>query len=368
MKLLYISIYKSYKKNKELGVAKKIELEIKQFRKAGIDIKAVDYRPKVVSFAGVQFFSAAKCESVPDLDRYDAVYIRFASVSLSLIQFIRKYKRQRPNGKVLLEIPTYPYKDEMCSQRGRLYYAATQLGMFALHFYLDRFVLISSGYASLMNVPAINIRNFTDYDAIAVRKPDESTDAINIVCVASFNNWHGYDRLIEGLKEYLRLPEHEKVMLHMVGDLKKVQGIGLSQLVREYGLGQNVIFHGVLTGKKLDAVYDMCDLACGSFGLHRIGLDFASSLKTREYAAKGIPLLVSSGLDMEDSDTERYICHFPPDESPIDFEKLVCFYHTVYDGKDKQDIAYEIRSRFEKYCSADTCFKSVVQFVLNHKS
>ena len=369
MKLLFISIYKSCKKSKDMGVVKKIDLQKKQFKKAGIDVKLVDYMHSMRFLAGVPIAATGKCEKISGLSRYDAIYIRFLyGASWDLIKFIRKYKKQRPDGKVLLEIPTYPYKDEMCSQCSRIYYYTTQIGLFLLHFYLDRFVLISSGLPSVMNIPVINIRNFIDYDATAVRIANDSRDVINVICVASFNVWHGYDRLIEGLKDYLCLPDHERVVLHMVGDLKKVRRLGLIRAAERYNLQQNIIFYGVLTGEKLDAVYDKCDLACNSFGMHRIGFSVSASLKAREYAAKGLPMLVSSELDVENADTEQYICHFPSDESPIDFVKLVQFYHKVYDGKGKQSVADEIRRSFEKYCSVDECFKDVVQYVIGVES
>lgn len=366
MKLLYVSVYKAYKRTKAMGIVNKIKLHEQQFKKAGIAVKHVDFSGTIFCLGPVRI-SARKCAPVDKIENYDVLYIRFDSASLDLIRFVRKYKHRNPRGKVLLEIPTYPFKYEMFNSYGKSYYYLTQIGLFFLHFYIDRVILVSSPLSKFMGIPVINICNGVDYDAVTVRNPRVVDASINIICVASFAIWHGYDRLLAGLRNYLDCPNHQDVTLHMVGSLKSAKKLGLTKYIEKYHMEQNVIFYDTLTGEKLDAVYDMCDLACASLGLHRIGLNFASPLKTKEYAAKGLPMLASSGLDIENSDTERYICHFPSDESPIDFEKLVCFYHTIYDGKAKQDIAYEIRSRFEKYCSAEVCFKSVVQYVLSSK-
>lgn len=368
MKLLYLSAYKRLKRAREYGVIKKIETQKKQFEKAGIKVKMVAYTDSAYSFGKVLISPRGTCEKVPEMDKYDAVYIRFAYISLSMIRFVRKFKRQNSHGRVLLEIPTYPYRDEICSLQGRIYYYFTQMGLFFLHYYLDRLVLISSGYTSVMWVPAINIRNSVDYDAICVRKPSNSTDAINVICVASFADWHGYDRLIEGLKNYVTLPNHEKIVIHMVGSLKNAHKLGLTELVKKHHLEQSVIFHDTLSGEKLDEVYNMCDLACCALGNHRKGLRVSSELKSHEYAAKGVPMLTSSSLDIYNSDTSAYICKFPANETFIDFEKVIRFYHGIYDGKNKQDVAYEIRSCFENYCSADECFRSVVQYIKNDKT
>lgn len=368
MKLLYLSAYKRLKRAKEYGVTKKIETQKKQFEKAGIEVKMVAYTDRTYSLGKVKVLPGGTCEKVSNMDKYDAVYIRFAYISLGMIRFVRKYKRQNPNGRVLLEIPTYPYKDEICSLQGRIYYYFTQMGLFFLHYYLDRLVLISSGYTSVMGVPAINIRNFVDYDAINVRKPSDNTDAIHVICVASFADWHGYDRLLEGLKNYVSLPNHEKIVIHMVGSLKNAHKLGLTEFVKKHHLEKNVIFHNTLTGEKLDEVYSMCDLACCALGIHRKGLRVSSELKSHEYAAKGVPMLTSSNLDTYNVDTAAYICRFPANETFIDFEKVIRFYHGIYDGKNKQDVAHEIRNCFKKYCIADECFRSVVQYIKNDKT
>lgn len=367
MKLLYItniSTYTLLKKSNGHGIANKIETQKKQFMSAGIRVTFVESRNRERFIAGIPVFATGTCKTAANIGKYDAIYIRFFScIPFGLIRFVRTYKKKRPNGKVLLEIPTYPYKSELCHQYNKLFYLTTQMGLFLLRQYLDHFILISSGCSSIMRIPAVNIRNFVDYDTVSVRKPVDSTDAIHIICVASFNIYHGYDRLIEGLKNYIHLPHHENVVLHLVGSTDNIQRLGLIQAVKQYGLKKNVICHGILDGDELSAVYGVCDLACCTLGIHRKGLRVSSELKSHEYAAKGLPMLTASCLDIYHKDTAAYICKFPADESPVDFEKVVRFYHSIYDNQDRQSIANTIRNTFKKYCSAAENFKEVIALV-----
>ncbi len=360
MKLLYVSVYKAYKRTKAMGIVNKIKLHEQQFKKAGIAVKHVDFSGTIFCLGPVRI-SARKCAPVDKVENYDVLYIRFDSASLDLIRFVHKYKHRNPRGKVLLEIPTYPFKYEMFNSYGKPYYYLTQIGLFFLHFYIDRVVLVSCPFSKFMGIPVINIRNGVDYDAVTVRNPEATNASINIICVASFTTSHGYDRLIRGLGEYLQQPQHENIVIHMVGNLDLAQE--LTHLVKKYLLQNNVIFYGVLTGTELNEIYNICDLAGEAFGTHRVNVKVSSSLKSREYGAKGLPMLTSSKLDLYNHETAPYICRFPDDESAIDFNRVVRFYNRIYCNASKQDVANKMRQAFKKYCSVDETFKGVISYI-----
>lgn len=364
-RILYCSIREHYKRSKNLGVVKKIDTQKKCFEKADCKVFLRSPIGRNITLPGSIWLSRRKWNEISLPKNIDALYIRFDGADNSMVKLLKKYKRENPNGKALLEIATYPFKAEYVKGLGYLYYLQSVIAIHRAKKYLDRVVLISSGHSSFMNVPVINIRNSVDYETTTVRMPAGNGSAIHIICVASFAAWHGYDRLIEGLHNYFRLPKHENVVLHMVGRINNVRELGLLQMVQKYDLQKNVIFHDTLTGEKLDEVYNICDLACCAIGAHRKGLYVSSELKSHEYAAKGIPMLTASCLDIYHEDTARYICRFPANESPVDFKEIVRFYHTIYDGQDKQLIADLIRDTFRKYCSADENFKEVVTFVNN---
>jgi hypothetical protein len=88
-----------------------------------------------------------------------------------------------------------------------------------------------------------------------------------------------------------------------------------------------VILYGKKHGKKLDCLFEKCDFGIGSLGRHRVGIDKIKTLKNREYAARGIPFIYSE--TDSDFDTRPYVLKAPADETPIDINNIVSFYHSI---------------------------------------
>lgn len=363
-RVLYCSMRDRYKRNKSYGVVNKIDAQKKCFKHAGCKVFLRSPKGGNIVLPGGRRISNGKWDKISLPKQIDFMYVRFDAADRSFVRLLKKYKKENPKGKVLLEIPTYPFKDHYATNFGYLYYLQSLWGIQRARKYLDRIVLIANPANTLWKKPVLHINNGIDYETVRVRKPAQNREEIHIICVSTFSLAHGYDRLIEGLKSYYDKDGNEKIFLHMVGDGKERSH--LQRLVQKYGLERNVLFHGVLKGTKLDHIYDICDLAGEVFGLHRQDVHISSSLKSREYAARGVPMLTSSQLDIDHADTTAYICRFPAAESAIDFEKVVRFYKTIYNGNDKQMIADTVRNTFKKYCSADENFKKVITFIQNN--
>lgn len=74
----------------------------------------------------------------------------------------------------------------------------------------------------------------------------------------------------------------------------------------------------------------------------------ASTLKAREYAAKGLPFITSLKLDIFEN--EKFVLHVPADESNIDVNEIVAFYDELYLNKDAQELARNIREKAKSIC------------------
>ena len=139
--------------------------------------------------------------------------------------------------------------------------------------------------------------------------------------------WHGIDRFIRGLHEHnAHYANSTKIVLHIVGD-----GPGLphlKDLTNNLGLNENVIFHGFKSGKELDEMFDMCHIALDALAGFRKGLTEISSLKSREYCARGIPFIASS-RDADFPDGWEYVQKIPDDESSIDMNLVIDFANRV---------------------------------------
>ena len=91
------------------------------------------------------------------------------------------------------------------------------------------------------------------------------------------NPWVGFDKLL-WLAD--RFPGWD---FDLVGPDKDQFGAGVPP---------NVKVHGYLGRDRYDPILACADIAVGSLALHRIGMNESSSLKTREYLAFGLPVVV----------------------------------------------------------------------------
>jgi len=147
--------------------------------------------------------------------------------------------------------------------------------------------------------------------------------SLNILCVAQVAYWHGIDRFIRGMHDY---SGDNTIILHIVGDGAELPN--LKSLASELHLESQVIFHGFKSGADLDAMFDLCHIALGSLAGFRIGLNEFSSLKTKEYCARGIPFLMAS-KDVDISEEWEFTRMVPYDESPIDMNTVINFAEKV---------------------------------------
>ena len=139
--------------------------------------------------------------------------------------------------------------------------------------------------------------------------------------------WHGIDRFIRGLHEHnAHYANSTKIVLHIVGDGPELPH--LKDLTNNLGLNECVIFHGFKSGKELDEMFDMCHVAIGSLAGFRAGLTELSSLKNREYCARGIPIIMAS-KDVDIPTDWEYVQMVPANETPIDMNTVIDFANRV---------------------------------------
>lgn len=363
--LYYIVPIKQIKKNL-VGVEFKINSQIKILSQYGINCKIIDVTKESKNFMSKIYNRLPFTETFGEWNKMNklsysgVIYIRHQKVDYQFIRQIKKLKQNNKNIKIIMEIPTYPYEKE--SKRNLIgipHDMKDRINRKKLYKYIDRIVTYSDD-KQIFNIPTINISNGIDTTKIKALIPIKH-DGINVIAVASFARWHGYDRFIKGLSSYYLDNPKQNITLHLVGDGEEVEFY--KQLVERYKIQDKVIFYGRKTGQGLDEIYNKCDIALDAMGRHRSGVYYNSTLKGKEYAAKGIPSI--SGVTTElDSDKEfRYYLRVPADESEIDMEKVIEFYKEVYLQKDQSEIVKEIRAYAEKKFNINVCLKPVVDYI-----
>ena len=138
----------------------------------------------------------------------------------------------------------------------------------------------------------VEIGNGIDVSTVAPRRrvPPWPAPRLHVIAVAWISRWHGYDRLLRAVREFLDRSDRDfDVKLTVVGEGPEL--LSLRQLAVSLDLSEHVTFAGRVNGPALSALYESAHLAVSSLGLHRIGLESASVLKAREYCAVGIPFI-----------------------------------------------------------------------------
>lgn len=298
--------------------------------------------------------------------KYDACYIRY---DFSDPSFIHMLKWLRPIcKKIVLELPTYPYEAE--NSVGFLNKVKMQIDVFyrsQLKKYIDFIVTFYAGYKELFGIPVEVIPNGFDFSTMEMIHSELPADGIHIIAVSSMREWHGYERMIEGLHNYYACDadDKENFILHLVGNGREYNKY--RNLVEKYQLQKHVVMEGAMHGEKLDELYEKCALGVDSLARHRSGIDVLSSLKSREYGAKGIPIINSCKIDILEDDFP-YMLQVPADESPIDMECVKKFYESCYTANiSRIKVAKSIRAYISEKSSMKATLKSVAEKIIFQK-
>lgn len=309
-------------------------------------------------------FTAAwrKWDYKGEFDNADFLYIRQVYHDDSFTRYLHSIKRRNPNIRIIYEIPTYPYDTEsQFSLYNASFIAKEKLSRKKAARYMDRIVTFYS-QKEIWGVPCIDLMNGYDFSKVQLPVRSQS-DTVHILSVAVTAFWHGYDRVITGLHEYYKNGGTENIVYHLVGNVLPEH----QKTVEEYGLQEHVIFYGRMSGEPLREIFEKCFLGIDVLGGHRKNYPVSSSLKSREYAAYGLPIITSSPIDYM---PKEYPYQFlaPYDDSPLDMQAVLDFYHRIYDGKDCNHIAKEIRQYAYSRCDMAVAMKPVADWLLENKN
>lgn len=364
-----------------MGPRKKIAGQIHAFEKSGISLELIEHpfykegklrgnfilRQIVSRLPFTYVYSKHEYE-----ERYtgaDVFYIRFIAGDRPFVKFLRKLREKNPEAKILMEFADYPPAMYMTKSllHTFLYLPIILKGWWAGRQYVkyvDRIVMPEKEKEAF-HIPVIHFENGIDVEVIPKRQPIDSRE-IHMIAVAGMCYFHGYDRMLEGLHQYYEKGGIRNIVFHMVGGQKK-GGNELPRyykLTQMYGLDEHVIFYGEKQGKELDKIYDKCNLAVGALGVHRIQYKTASSLKTREYLAKGLPTVVGEKEDLLGRDGFPYFEVVPDNDTPIDIERLICFFDNVYKNKTSAEVNDYIRDFAIRNCTVEKTMKAVIDYML----
>src|SRR5690606_37286223 len=187
--------------------------------------------------------------------KIDLVYIRYEFMAdYAFLHFLKLLKGKGVS--IVIEIPTYPYDDELKPKGfvSRLYNWIEKRCRKKMYKYVDR-VLTYSDDDFIFKIPTIRISNGIDFEGVPQKKTHGIEDKIVFIGVANLGFWHGYDRLIRGIKAYLDKPHTTEVFFHIIGNGDIAYKNSLIDLVNELSLTKYVTFYGNTEGDELTELF-----------------------------------------------------------------------------------------------------------------
>lgn len=331
------------------GVIKKLLAQAAAFRKNGLEVDLICLSNEGILKNGrlihrqtlkshtwqiywFYFFAFARLLArLLDFKNYAFIYLRHPFFDPYLVWMLKRAKRVQPNLQTILEINTYPYDTEPKRLLHRFSLWMDQYFRRKAKRYID--AIAQYGIEpEIWGIPTIPLQNGIAIEKIKQSQSIYAPKQLRLIAIGNWSYWHGLDRLLEGLSEYQRKgAPYGTVLLSIVGDGSEKSVY--QEMVRKARLEKVVSFFPTTSGAALDELFEAADVGIGTLGIHRKGVALDSSLKHREYAARGIPLLLS-GKDLGFPSDLSFVHYVAGNDEAIDFEAMVPFFQNLLLQKD----------------------------------
>lgn len=377
IKGVFISQWGRNKKGRNVGNIRKVEAQINCFREQKYDMKVVITEPydftklpwlcrRIVSklLNAGPFLSCNRMIRYQEVGKADFYYIRFRSYDYYFRKLLRDIRKKNPSSIILIEYSDYPYLFLRWREiLGDLsIYLKNKLGIKTAQKTVNRIVTLLND-SIIDGIKTIKIYNGIDVKSEPVRIWEKATE-IRLISVASYQEAHGIDRLIEGLIQYYasKTENKRKIVVHIVGDgLPIIKWRQLSEPIKD-----KIIFHGALFERELDRIYQTADIGIEILAPQRRKIQISSSLKSREYISRGIPFITACILDFSTDidNTIPFILKIDSSEKPVDINKIVEFYDKFYGEESRvADKISKMRKFAEEHLSMEHAMKNVINFI-----
>lgn len=357
---------------KASGIDQKVNMQIKYFNNN--DIKCTPYILKdsmiknklleklLIRLPFINTRPVWKYDGI--FSKVDFIYFRRpANMNIYMVNILRKIKINNTKCKIIMEIPTYPFKKEYDKFYDKTLLWKTNYHIRNLKGLIDKYVIIGDvdNTKEIFGVSTIKYKNGYDLSQFKIRNSVGTNGIINFLCLAIFNKWHGYDRLLKGLSSYYKNGGNKNIVIHFVGDGPEVNEY--MKITKYEKLESHVKFYGKMKLDDIDPIFDICDIAICTLGNFRRGVFESSELKIRQYLAKGVPIVTACKIDIFENEDFEYRLNYPNDNSEIEIKDILKFYKGLYEKKSKKDVALEIRKFAEKEIDMSVTIRPIIKYI-----
>lgn len=318
------------------GVTLKVRAQINAFIELGFDVYSATYGKNSVIIKGDDYEKInivrnkrrhalfAEIKMFLKSHEIDIAFIRYPHLDFLVMQVLRALKQK--TSRIILEIPSFPIDYPKFSLTVKYFHLMDFINRHRLKRYVDIILAIGYPVDRIYGIPAISIPNGYLSKTHSVEAFSNNPNQIDILSLSSFYNTHGFDRLIEGMKIFTQIDEHNfKICFHLVGEGPEKES--LINLVNSYHLENHIKFYSSMSHDEINKLYRFINMGCGSLAIHRLNYTYASPLKTKDYFQRGLPFFCAYD-EISVESNYPYVCRFPSDDSPIDIHRLITFYQS----------------------------------------
>lgn len=181
--------------------------------------------------------------------------------------------------------------------------------------------IAGSNYVRLVSGDAVNASIFP------VRKPKPEPESLRMIFLkgaVTHADFNGLDRLFKGMSAY---KGNYKLHLSLYGRNLESE----ARQIQQYGIESMVDLNGFIDKTAIDDIMNSVDIGVGALGVHRKGLSSTTTIKAREYFARGLPFFYGhNDPDFSGSPMAKNFClEFEANDDPIDMEHVIRWYSNL---------------------------------------
>lgn len=311
---------------------------------------------------------------------FDFIYCRYPGASRHIASWVRKYGK-----KIFFEhVTSETYEIKLYSKENPIRFnVSSWLGNLEFYFlplayeklfgrFLRRQVsfgisnseniaeyenkIAGKNYALLIAGDAVNTSNF---ERRQIHVKSGELHLIFLKGAATAAEFNGLDRIFKGMADY---KGDRKIHLHLYGRNLNWE----NQYVTQLGIASMVSFSDFVDSRLLNSKLEQIDLGLGAFGVHRKGLLSTTTIKAREYFARGLPFIFGhNDPDLSGNPELKSCCmEFPADDTAIDFNQVIQWYDTIKDLEKTADFMHNYARNNLDY---DVKMKRLINFLITYK-
>jgi len=281
----------------ESGVTKKIMSQIKYWKSFGHSVQVVSLKSEtmepVIPDAIIlskyikeknikrkllrRITIAQKLNSYLKLIDVDIIYTRYIVGAPDIVHVLKKFAPYiiELNTNDIEELKGSKKSDYILNQLTRTYFLSNASGFISV----SRELIEDNIYNKFKKENCI-IGNGYDFSSIHKEKTVFNSNKTKFVFIGSpYQKWHGIDKILI----LARILTHDE--FHIVGPNKE-------ELEKFGSISKNIIVHGYCNHKYINDLIVKCDIGLSTLALHRKKMNEASPLKSREYLAHGLPIII----------------------------------------------------------------------------